>query len=94
MTYGRFGYRDSHEPGRPATSTLGYVSPDVKYLAVIQDGQLDYRPLQSHFGAWAVCVEKPGAFDVAAFDSDGKLLTRLEYPPPSFYRLRRRRTNT
>lgn len=69
MTYGRVGYRDSHEPDRRAASTLGSASSDVKYLAVIQDGQLDYRPLHSHFGAWAVCVEKPGAFDVAAFDS-------------------------
>jgi hypothetical protein len=87
MTYGQFSERDSHEPGRPATSTLGHVSSAVKYLAVIQDEQQDHRPLQSHFGAWAVCVEQPGAFVVAAFDNDGKLLTRLEYPPP----LRRRR---
>ena len=91
MTYGSFEYRDSHEPGRPGTVVLGHVSPDVIYLAVIQDGQQDYRPLQSHFGAWAVCVEKPGAFDVAAFDSDGKLLTYLERPA---YRPRRCRTDT
>jgi hypothetical protein len=54
----------------------------VKYLAVIQNGRLDYRPLRSHFGAWAVCVEKPGIFDVAAFDSNGKLLKCLEHPFP------------
>ena len=60
----------------------------MKYLAVIQDGQRDYRPLQSHFGAWAVCVEKPGIFDVAAFDGHGKLLKCLEQPFP-LDRLRR-----
>jgi hypothetical protein len=36
------------------------VSPEVKYLAVIQDGQQDYRPLQSHIGTYLVCLEKPG----------------------------------
>lgn len=88
MTYGQFRRGDSHQPGRPASSALGHVSRAVKYLAVIQDGQQDYRPLQSHFGAWAVCVEKPGIFDVAAFDSDGKLLKCLEQPFP-LHRLRR-----
>ena len=94
MTYGRFRVGDSHEPGHPASSAVGHVSPAVKYLAVIQGGHQDYRPLQSHFGAWAVCVEKPGSFDVAAFGSDGKLLQCLEHPSP-LHRLRRPpRTNT
>lgn len=84
MTYYWFSPRDSHQPSRPASTALGYISPDVKYLAVIRDGKQDYRPLQSHFGAWTVCVEKPGPFDVAAFDRDGKLLARLEYPPPGY----------
>jgi hypothetical protein len=35
-----------------------------------------------------VCVEKPGIFDVAAFDADGKLLKCLEQPFP-LHRLRR-----
>jgi hypothetical protein len=61
MTYGKFRGGDSHEPGHPASSALGHVSPAVKYLAVIQDGHQDYRPLQSHFGAWAVCVENRAA---------------------------------
>lgn len=93
MTYGQLRERGGHEPGQPASSALGYVSPEVKYLAVIQDGQQNYRPLQSHFGAWTVCVEEPGAFDVAAFDSAGKLLKCVECPPP-FHRHRRRRANT
>jgi hypothetical protein len=94
MTYGVFREGDSHEPGRPASSALGHVSPDVKYLAVIQDGQQDRRPLQSHFGAWTVCVEKPGTFDVAAFDSDGKLLKCLEHPAPFPRHRRPRLANT
>lgn len=93
MTYGRFRGGDSHEPGHPASSALGHVSPAVKYLATIQDGHLDYRPLQSYFGAWAVCVEKPGTFDVAAFDGDGKLLQCLEHPSPLNRPRRPRRTN-
>ncbi len=44
MTYGQFSSGDSHEPGRPATTAFGHVSPAVTYLAAIQDGQYDYRP--------------------------------------------------
>jgi hypothetical protein len=87
ITYCQFSHGDSHEPGQPASTVLGFASPDVKYLAVTQDGQQDYRPLQSHFGAYLVCVEKPGPFDVAAFDSDGQLLETLAYPLPGYRRL-------
>ena len=51
MTYGNVAERDSHQPGQPASTALGHVSHAVRYLAVIQDGRQDYRPLQSHFGA-------------------------------------------
>jgi hypothetical protein len=91
MTYGRFSPRGSHQPGRPASTAVGHVSPEVRYLAVIQDGQQDYRALHSHFGTYLVCVEKPGPFDVAAFDSDGKLLDVHQYPHP-MHRLHRRRS--
>ncbi len=82
MTYGTFAPRDGHEPGRPASTALGHVSSVVKYLAVIQDGEQDYRPLRSHFGTYLVCVEKQGPFDVAAFDKDGGLLVTLPHPHP------------
>ena len=94
MTYGQFSPRGSHQPGQPASTAFGHVSPDVKYLAVIQDGQQDYRPLQSHFGTYLVCVEKQGPFDVAAFDSDGKLLNVLPYPHPMYRRHRRHSATT
>jgi hypothetical protein len=94
MTYGQFSPRDSHEPGQPASTAFGHVSPEVKYLAVIQGGEYDYRPLHSHFGTWIVCVEKPGPFEVAAFDSNGKLLKFLQYPPPGYRPHRRPRAST
>jgi len=94
MTYGTFSPRDSHEPGRPASTALGHVSPEVKYLAVIQDGEQDYRPLRSHFGTYLVCVEKQGPFDVAAFDGDGRLLQILQHPSPMYLRHRSRSANT
>jgi hypothetical protein len=90
MTYGDAGENAGHEPGRPASFTLGNLSPSVKYLTVIQDGQQDYRPLQSHFGAWVVCTEQLGIFDVAAFDAQGRLLACLEHPFPFTRHLRRR----
>jgi hypothetical protein len=74
MTRFRFDTRDIREHGQYASLVQGHVSSEVKYLAVIQDGQQDYRPLRSHFGNYVVCLEKPGPFDVAAFDSNGKLL--------------------
>ena len=70
-----------HESGGQHASIIeGHVSPDVKYLAVIQDGKQDYRPLRCHFGYYVVCPDKPGPFDVAAFDSHGKLLSFMSYP--------------
>jgi hypothetical protein len=94
ITYGQFSPRDRHEPGRPASAAIGHVSPEVKYLAVIQDAQQDYRRLQSHFGTYLVCVEHPGPFGVAAFDSTGKLMEVLPYPPLGYQLHQRHRTGT
>ena len=84
MTHGSFSPRASHQPGQPASTAFGHVSPEVKYLSVIQDGQQDYRRLQSRFGTYLVCVEEQGPFDMAAFDSDGKLLDIMSYPTPAY----------
>jgi hypothetical protein len=48
-------------------------APEIKYLAVIQDGSEHRRPLESHFGAWIVCTEQPGEFQVAGLDEDGNV---------------------
>lgn len=71
-------------PGRPATIATGRAAPEVKYLAVTKDGQEDRRPLESHFGAWVVCTEQPGSFEVAGLDATGTVLASLPYPlrPP------------
>jgi hypothetical protein len=61
-------------PGQPAAIATGLAAPEIKHLTVIQDGSEDRRPLESHFGAWVVCTEKPGAFDVAGLDHDGNLV--------------------
>lgn len=91
LTYGRLTtYTDNPEPGEPASIALGYVGRQVTHLALIQDGRQDYRRLQSHFGAWMICTEQPGIFDVAAFDNRGLLLSCLEHPFP-LARLRRPR---
>ena len=89
MTYGNVREPESRQAGQPGSITFGSASPDVKYLAVIQDGRLDRRPLQSHFGTWIVCLEQPGTFDVAAFDTHGSLLACLEHPFPLTRHLRR-----
>jgi hypothetical protein len=65
------------EPGYPAAVAVGRVAPTVKQIALIQDGHKDRRELESHFGAWVICAEKPGPFHVAAFDDHGVMLASL-----------------
>jgi len=38
--------------GGGGTSLHGTAAPAVKYLALIQDGHQDRRPLDNHYGAW------------------------------------------
>jgi hypothetical protein len=63
------------EPGYPAAVVAGRVAPTVRQIALTQDGHEDRRELESHFGAWVICTEKPGPFHVAAFDDHGVLLS-------------------
>jgi len=55
---------------------------DSEDEALIQDGHEDRRPLQSHFGAWVVCAERLGPFQVAGLASDGTPLATLDYSFP------------
>lgn len=64
-------------PGRPATTRTGSVSPTVRYIALIQDGREDRRPLDSHFGAWIVCTDSLSPFQVAGYDENGTVLARV-----------------
>ena len=67
-------------PGRPACIAEGQVAPEVKYLALIKDGREDRRQLDSHFGAWVICTEQDGSFEVAGIDSGGTTLGSLQLP--------------
>ncbi|HCU97210.1 MAG TPA: hypothetical protein DHU96_32665 [Actinobacteria bacterium] len=76
--------------GRPITvsgSLGGFIchgtaAPAVKYLALIQDGHQDRRPLDNHFGAWVICAETPDQLAVAALDENGTTLTEIELTSP------------
>ncbi len=81
MVYGGTAEAGRPVPGYPAMVVAGRAAPEVRYLAVIQDGQEDRRPLESHFGAWVVCTERPGPFQIAGFDEHGTLLARLDIQP-------------
>lgn len=70
---------DQVTPGHPAFIATGRAAPAVKYLAVTQDGREDRRRLDSHFGAWVVCTEQPGPFEVAGIDENGTVLAGLRY---------------
>ena len=72
-------------PGHPAVVAVGRAAPDVRYLAVIKDGREDRRPLDSHFGAWIVCTEQLGPFEIVGFDENGTVLARLTHDsqPPT-----------
>jgi hypothetical protein len=54
----------------------------VKYLALIQDGHQDRRPLGNHFGAWVMRAEKPGQLAVAALDENGTTPAQIELTDP------------
>ena len=60
----------------------GTAAPAVKYLALIQDGRQDRRPLDNHFGAWVIRADKPGQLAVAALDEDGTTLAEIELTDP------------
>jgi hypothetical protein len=65
------------------TETLlhGRASPAVKYIALIQAGREDLRPLQSHFGAWVICTDEVSPFQVEGRDADGNVLARIDHQP-------------
>ena len=77
---GSMHYQEQPPPGYPAAVVTGLVAPAVTQIALIQDGHEDRRPLQSHFGAWVVCTERLGSFQVAGLASDGTVLATLDYP--------------
>ena len=71
-------------PGGSADTMLdGRASPAVKYIALIQDGQQDVRPLESHFGVWVVCTDQRTPFQVEGRDADGNVLGRISHEPGS-----------
>jgi hypothetical protein len=84
MVYGGSSQAREVTPGRPAFIAVGRAAPQVKYLAVIKDGHEDRRPLESHFGAWVVCTEQPGPFELVGLDAKGTVLAVLPHPfqPP------------
>ena len=80
MTYGGSSQTDNVAPGHPAFITAGRAAPEVRYLAVIKDSHEDRRPLESHFGAWVVCIEQPGSFEVVGLDANGTVLASIPHP--------------
>jgi hypothetical protein len=85
---GRFmvtsGGSDAREtsPGDPAIIWHGRAAPAVAYLALIQDGRADLRPLESHFGAWVICTDRPGSLQLEGRDADRNVLTSLSFSGP------------
>ncbi len=67
--------------GGTDTQPRGRASPAVKYIALIQDGREDLRPLESHFGAWVVSTEERSPFQVEGRDADGNVLASISYEP-------------
>lgn len=67
------------EPGQMAAVMAGRVAPEVKQIALIQDGQEDRRALESHFGAWVVCTEQPTPSVVTALDENGSVLGSISW---------------
>jgi hypothetical protein len=85
MTISGGSVATQNAPGQPAVVAVGRAAPDVRYLAVIKDGREDRRPLDSHFGAWIICTEQLGPFEIAAIDENGTVLARIPHEglPPT-----------
>jgi hypothetical protein len=77
MVTGGGSFSRAAAPGRPATIATGLAASEIEHLAVIQGGSEDRRPLESHFGAWVVCTEQPGEFEVAGLDQEGKVVDSI-----------------
>ena len=82
MVYGGQSWAPKPAPGHPAAIVTGRVAPEVKHMALIQDGHEDRRPLQSHFGAWVVCTQRSSPFQITALDENGTLLASIQPDPP------------
>jgi hypothetical protein len=74
-------YSDHPAPGRLATIAVGRVGPVVTQIALDHDGVEDRRPLESHFGAWVVCVEHWSPYEIIALDRNGAVLAAVSGPP-------------
>src|SRR5579863_6425141 len=59
MVRGGTSYAAEVRRGQPTFTAVGRVAPEIRSVALIQDGREDRRPLESHFGAWVVCTETP-----------------------------------
>lgn len=65
--------------GGTETEPHGRASPAVKYIALIQDGRDDLRPLESHFGFWVVSTEESAPFHVEGREARGNVLARISF---------------
>jgi len=63
-------------PGCPFV-VMGEVAALVTELSVVQSTVVRRR-LDSHFGAWVVCMEEAGPYAIEAYDSSGELVGRIE----------------
>jgi hypothetical protein len=75
------GGSDMVTGGGTETERHGRASPAVKYIALIQDGREDLRPLESHFGFWVVSTEESAPFQVEGRDAGGNMLARISFEP-------------
>ena len=82
ITYGQTTQHNNPGPGQPASTAHGYIDPEVKYLAIIQDGAKSPPPGNHTSAPGSPAQEQPGTFDVAAFDRQHALLARLAHPFP------------
>ena len=80
--YGLAGRPIAYSGGLGDIVCHGTAAPAVKYLALIQDGHEDRRPLDNHFGAWVIRADKAGPVAVAALDENGTTLAQIELTDP------------
>jgi hypothetical protein len=68
--------------GRPAVVVMGWHTPEVAYICLVQESNSERRAADGHYGAWIIGSEREEPWTVEAYDGSGHLLGSIEGPRP------------
>lgn len=78
ITTGGGTFPDPAHPRDQWAVVHGRVTTDVARLRLVVGNERQERPVDAHFGAWIVCVDRPGSFTLEALDEASAVIASLE----------------